>query len=338
MRKAIRKKRIILWCVLAAFCLIFQPVHAQADTQQKNTLTIEKTGRDMYFSLYQVAQRDGDGNYSWVHEFDNVVDMDVEQIFSDETAAAERIAETVDQQLPEGLQPVLKDVFVGADGKVVLSDHLEDGIYLLRGTSSDGKASAAPLLIALPHTLEDGTVSHEWVLDSAKVKVREKPDQLKVTKLWSGDTSSDRPKEVHVDIQKRSADNSIVQKIDDVVLSDENGWTYSWKDENPQEQGEWKVSEQKVSSGENNNSGYTVTIVKADSSENGSSAVTFQIKNTKKSPGNRSSKGSHKSIAGKVKTGDTMNLWLPVVFLVMAGGLALLLGWKFYRDNMETKR
>lgn len=177
------------------------------------------------------------------------------------------------------------------------------------------------------------------MLNSAKIKVREEVNQLSVQKIWSGDTTTDRPKEVYVDIRKLSEDNGILQKISDVVLSAENDWTYSWKDENPQENGTWKVSEQKISSGENDNSGYTVEIYSFGSSQDKAASMAFQIKNTKKGSGGQESQSSHigtsTGFAGIVKTGDTRNLWLPVVCLVTAGVLLLLLGWKLYRENAK---
>jgi hypothetical protein len=157
-------------------------------------------------------------------------------------------------------------------------------------------------LIALPGLGQDGRWQYE-VSANAKGEALPpvNPDEeveLKVLKLWRGDEGrNDRPKSVEVEIFC----DGILYKT--VILSEENHWAYSWsaKDSGAS----WTVVERNVPQG------YTMTVEAREGA--------FVLTNTW-TP-------TEPEIPVKPpQTGDTSNVLLYVLIMVISGSVLIILG------------
>lgn len=111
----------------------------------------------------------------------------------------------------------------GANGRVTFPN-LELGLYLIvQEGRPAGYYGVAPFLVSVPLEGETG-----WVYQvDASPKVQPQPDQpddekLTVKKVWRGG-SDHRPESVTVQLLRDG------EVFDTVVLSQENGWRYSWE-------------------------------------------------------------------------------------------------------------
>lgn len=71
--------------------------------------------------------------------------------------------------------------------------------------------------------------------------IPDNPESLTVKKVWKDDDGEDRPKEVTVELWSGST------LYDTVVLSRENGWSYTWT--NLPERSDWRIREKNIPSG-----------------------------------------------------------------------------------------
>ncbi len=71
--------------------------------------------------------------------------------------------------------------------------------------------------------------------------IPDNPESLTVKKVWEGDDGEDRPKEVTIELW---SGNTLYETV---VLSRENGWSYTWTD--LPEHSDWRIREKNVPSG-----------------------------------------------------------------------------------------
>lgn len=119
------------------------------------------------------------------------------------------------------------------DGKAALTK-LEPGLYLvtIENVTSGGVSYVfEPHLVAAPGW-DGGTFSFDRIVQAKYTKEPAKEFANHVTKVWSGDSGSVRPKSVIVDIYDGS------QLYRTVELHEGNGWSFSWDGE-----GDWSVKE-----------------------------------------------------------------------------------------------
>ena len=134
---------------------------------------------------------------------------------------------------------------------------LKPGLYLVSDATmvqEELTCYFASALVALPGLDEQGLWQYQ-VTVAAKPKVLPpiQPDEeleLKVLKLWKGDTGSDRPKTVEVQIFR---DGVIYETV---TLSQENHWSYHWTTK--ADGAIWHVVEKNVPEG------YTMTVEQRD--------------------------------------------------------------------------
>ena len=186
------------------------------------------------------------------------------------------------------------------EGQVCFRD-LKPGLYLAvtEKVSRDGWVySFDSALIALPGLDADGLWQYNVavVSKSAATALPETDAEMefKVLKLWKGDQGrSDRPESVEVEIFRNGA------SYQTVVLSEENHWAYCWKAKD--DGADWTVVERNIPSG------YTLTIEKREAS--------FVLTNTRPT-----------DPPDLPKTGDTANVMLWVVLMILSGSMLMVFG------------
>lgn len=193
----------------------------------------------------------------------------------------------------------------GANGRVTFPN-LELGLYLIvQEGRPAGYYGVAPFLVSVPLEGETG-----WVYQvDASPKVQPQPDQpddekLTVKKVWRGG-SDHRPESVTVQLLRDG------EVFDTVVLSQENGWRYSW--EGLDSSFRWTVVEAQVPEGctvEYSTAGMTITI-------------------TNTLPG----KPEEPTTPERPPLIQTGQLNWPIPILAGAGMLLMVLGWLLTREK-----
>ena len=131
---------------------------------------------------------------------------------------------------------------------------------------------------------------------AAKPDILTQPDadrQMKVLKLWKGDEArTDRPKSIDVEIFRNA------ESYKTVTLSENNHWSYTWtaKDDGSI----WNVVERNIPEG------YTMTVEERDTA--------FVLTNIRNTPG-----------TPPPATGDSANILLYVVLMLLSGGMLIIL-------------
>ena len=124
------------------------------------------------------------------------------------------------------------------------------------------------------------------------------PDEVKefkILKLWKGDNDSIRPEKIEAEILHNG------KSYKKVTLSKDNNWSYSWT---TQDDGAiWKVIERNVPSG------YVATVYDRDNS--------FVLTNTFEDGDER---------PPTPQTGDTSNVMLYVILMIVSGVMMIILG------------
>lgn len=180
------------------------------------------------------------------------------------------------------------------EGGAVRFKNLLPGLYLIAQTGSvDGYSTCAPFLVAVPEREND-----RWIYDidaTPKVEVTSL-SEITVKKVWNDD-GKNRPQSVTVQLY----DGKTV--ADTVNLSEENGWSYVWK--NVPKSDNWSVKEIDVPEG------YTPTYEK--------SGLTYTITNS-------------------TKLAQTGQLKWPIPALSAVGLLIFTCGWLMYfREKKHDK-
>lgn len=184
---------------------------------------------------------------------------------------------------------------------------LETGLYLVQQVfveQEDMGYLFDATLIALPGLSNAGLWQYQVSAAAKPQQIPpEKPVEYKVLKLWKGDTGrNDRPQSIQVEIFRNQ------EAVETVTLSQENQWVYSW---NAKDDGAiWTVVERNVPEG------YTVTLTKKE--------TTFVLTNTR--PPDPSD---------PPKTGDTDNVMLYTVLMLVSGMMLVILAILGKRKNHE---
>ena len=167
-------------------------------------------------------------------------------------------------------------------------------------------------LVALPSLNTEGNWLYQVTVASKSELIPPIDDEieLKVLKLWKGDEGrNNRPKSIEVEIFK---DGESYQKVE---LSQDNNWSYSWtaKDDGAK----WTVIER------NTPSGYTMTLEKRGNS--------FVLTNT------YTPKNPDEPFDAP-QTGDTSNIMLYVILMIVSGSMLIILGIIGKRNAHEENK
>ena len=254
------------------------------------------------FTVYQIAQRNGDGNFVFDAAWQNAAadsGIDVSG-FNRSTKAStlKRAAETFAGYAAKNASSATKRTATVEGGRAYFGN-LDAGMYLvLANPATVGNTTyyLQPYLISIPGENQDGSVTNNVSVAADKVtKTGKKVSANRVQKLWNDGGSSTRPSSVAVQIY--NGDKLYRQ----VELNAGNNWTYEWKGT-----GDWRVCEAGVPDG------YRCSISKTVDASKAKPILTFHITNKKSSDN-----GGSQPISGGGSTLPLTGDWLPVLAVVL---------------------
>lgn len=205
---------------------------------------------------------------------------------------------------------------------------LEPGLYLvssLRVAYQNSSCIFDSSLVALPGLESDGTWNYQTSINAKPevlpTKSPEENIQYKVLKVWKDDKES-RPQSIEIEIFK---DETSVNKV---ILSEDNNWCYRW---NTKDNGsQWTVVERNIPKG------YTMTMVER--------GTTFVLTNTlipdiPEKPTNTDNKENPSGVRDAFDilpaTGDTANIMLAMMILLISGTILIISGFKGRKQEYE---
>ena len=308
------KRRMAVIIVLMCFCLWLMPCYAMAasttdasepiNVNQECTLTLSyicdgTAFEDVSVKLYKIADVSSDFQYTLTSNFEssalilNGIRTNGEWNAIRSTLEAHIIADNIKT-----------DTIAKTDSEgLVCFETLKPGLYLaVVGNVTDGEITCFfdSALVALPGLSTEGDWQYQVTVTSKSEMIPPSDEEmeLKVLKLWKGDEGrNSRPKNIEVEIFK----NGMSHKK--IILTKDNNWSYSWTAKN--DGTKWTVIERSTPSG------YTMTVENRDNS--------FILTNTY-TPGKPD--GSFDA----PQTGDTSNIMLYVILMIVSGSMLIILG------------
>ena len=308
------KRRMAVIIILICFCFWLPtcPVKAVSTTDasepinvnQECMLTLSYTCdgtafEDVSVKLYKIADVSSDFQYTLTSNFEssalilNGIRTNGEWNVIRSTLEAHIVADNI------AAEAIVK---TDSEGLVCFED-LKPGLYLAvvgTVTQKDITCSFDSALVALPGLNTEGIWQYQVTVASKSeiIPPGEKDVELKILKLWKGDEGrNSRPKYIEVEIFK---DEESYKKV---VLSQDDNWSYSWtaKDDGAK----WTVIER------NTPSGYAMTLEKRSTS--------FVLTNT------YTPKNPDEPFDAP-QTGDTSNIMLYVILMIVSGSMLIILG------------
>jgi len=266
---------------------------------------------DISVKLYKIADVSSDFQYKLTSSFEksalilNGVRTNGEWDVIRSTLEAHIVAENI-----------AADAIAKTDSEGIFCfEDLKPGLYLAvvgTVTQEDITCFFDSALVALPGLNTEGVWEYQVAVASKSELIPPIDDEieLKVLKLWKGDEGrNNRPKSIEVEIFK---DGESYQKVE---LSQDDNWSYSWtaKDDGAK----WTVIER------NTPSGYTMTLEKRGNS--------FVLTNT------YTPKNPDEPFDAP-QTGDTSNIMLYVILMIISGSMLIILGIIGKRNAHEENK
>ena len=304
-------RRMAIIGLLLCLCLAWLPRSAQgastADacepiaTDRTCTLTLTYSCSGVSFSglpvkLYQIAEASAEARYTLTGRFrDSALELNGIRT----NGEWEMIRTTLEAHiLANSIAP---DAVAETDLNGEISfDTLKPGLYLVESVygEQDGlQCSFRSSLIALPGLDTEGLWQYDLTVSlKPEILPPVEPDELsyQILKLWKDNGSQEkRPVSIRVEIFRDGVSCGIV------ILSEENNWTYRWSA--PADGSRWMVVEREIPDG------YSVTVEER--------STTFLITNT-----------ISKDPPGNPQTGDSANIQLVLVLLLLSGAGLIGLG------------
>ena len=181
---------------------------------------------------------------------------------------------------------------------------LRPGLYLAipgTGTAGDTEYVFESALVALPGLSTDGRWQYQVAVTAKGAPLPpvggDSEVSYKILKLWNGDDSSSRPRQIQVEIFRNG------ESYQTVTLSKDDNWSYTWTTED--DGATWTIAERNVPSG------YTATMERRE--------YTFLLTNTLDPEDDPPE-------VEPPKMGDTLNLLLYMLLAFGSGILLILLG------------
>lgn len=272
------------------------------DLNRSSTITVQYDVSEIEFELYKVFDVNPDSSLIVSEKFESLKDQVDFSKTATESESAE-LAATLDEYAQlDDYKPDYKAT-VSEDGTALFPD-VKPGVYLLKSEThvySKRNYITQPVLFYAP---KENLVDLKWDYSFTLIpKAESKPalrDPLKVVKVWNDrdDRKKIRPKEITITL------NLDGKFYTEVVLSEENNWTYTW-DDIPVETG-YQIVEKDVPAG------YTVSYKETGNEISSVHTITNTLK---EEPGPRPPR--------KPNTGSSSN-W--TMWLSMAGLSSLCLG------------
>lgn len=289
-----------------------EPINVNQECMLTLTYTCDGTAfEDVSVKLYKIADVSSDFQYKLTSPFEqselilNGIRTNGEWDVIRSTLEAHIIADNINA-----------DAVAKTDSEgMVYFENLKPGLYLATvGVITKGELMCYfdSALVALPGLSADGSPQYQVTVASKSEMIppSDKEIELKVLKLWKGDEGrNSRPKNIEVEIFRDSA------SYKKIVLSQDNNWSYNWsaKDDGAK----WTVIERSTPSG------YTMTV------ENRNNSFILTNTYTPKNPDGP---------FDAPQTGDTSNIMLYVIFMIVSGSMLIILGIIGKRNaHEETK-
>jgi hypothetical protein len=289
-----------------------EPINVNQECMLTLTYTCDGTAfEDVSVKLYKIADVSSDFQYKLASPFEqselilNGVRTNGEWDVIRSTLEAHIIADNINA-----------DAIAKTDSEgIVCFEDLKPGLYLAvvgTVTQEDITCFFDSALVALPGLNTEGVWEYQVTVASKSELIPPIDDEieLKVLKLWKGDeVRNNRPKSIEVEIFK---DGESYQKVE---LSQDDNWSYSWtaKDDGAK----WTVIER------NTPSGYTMTLEKRGNS--------FVLTNT------YTPKNPDEPFDAPL-TGDTSNIMLYVILMIVSGSMLIILGIIGKRNAHEENK
>ncbi len=309
------KRRMGIIAFILCICLYLIPCQVQAastsdakepiSTNENCSLTISYCSGGIAFSelpvnLYKIADVSADYQYTLTSSFEksNLILNGIQTV-----GEWNVIRSTLETYI------LANDITAGFNAKTDFEgkasfDALKPGLYLAiteRIIQDETTYVFDSALIALPGLGADGLWQYQLDVTSKSEIIPPSRDdeeiEYKVLKLWKGDGgSSARPATIEIEIFRNGT------SYQTTTLSENNHWTYTWsaKDDGS----DWKVVERNIPTG------YTMTIEERETS--------FVLTNTS----NRDVPDNPDS----PQTGDTSNILLWVILMIVSGSMLIILG------------
>ena len=322
------KRRMGIIAFILCICLYLIPCQVQAastsdakepiSTNENCSLTISYCNGGIAFSelpvnLYKIADVSADYQYTLTSSFEksNLILNGIQTV-----GEWNVIRSTLETYI------LANDITAGFNAKTDFEgkasfDALKPGLYLAiteRIIQDETTYVFDSALIALPGLGADGLWQYQIDVTSKSEIIPPSRDdeeiELKVLKLWKGDEGrNSRPKNIEVEIFR---DGASYKKVE---LSQDDNWSYSWtaKDDGAK----WTVIER------NTPSGYTMTLEKRGNS--------FVLTNT------YTPKNPDEPFDAP-QTGDTSNIMLYVILMIVLGSMLIILGIIGKRNAHEENK
>ena len=315
------KRRIGLIAFWLCFCLCLTPCVLQVasaaeikepiSTEKECSLTITYGYDGTVFAgqsveLYKVAEVSADALYSLTAPF-----ADSKLILNGIQTQGEWnvIRSTLETLVLANQVTPLKTAVTNASGQACFTQ-LSPGLYLVLPVNVVQETLTCcfdAVLVALPGLEDNGRWQYQITV-AAKPQALPpiQPDeelQLKVLKLWKdGEGSAHRPQSIEVEIFR---DGTSYQTV---ILSEENNWSYSWSAK--KDGASWKVVERNIPTE------YVMTVEERSS--------TFILTNTLSSD----------TPVTPPLTGDSLNLLLYIIPMLISGSLLMIVGITGKRERL----
>lgn len=309
------KRRIGIIAFILCICLYLIPCQVQAastadakepiSTNENCSLTISYCSGGIAFSelpvkLYKIADVSADYQHTLTSSFEksNLILNGIQTV-----GEWNVIRSTLETYILANDITADFNARTDVEGKASF-DALKPGLYLAiteRIIQDKTTYVFDSALIALPGLGADGLWQYQVDATSKSETIppseNDEETEFKVLKLWKGDSgSSARPTAIEVEIFRNGT------SYQTATLSEDNHWTYTWsaKDDGSN----WKVVERNIPTG------YTMTI-----EERGTSFVLTNTLN-QDVPDNPDAP----------QTGDTSNIMLWVILMIVSGSMLVILG------------
>lgn len=309
------KRRMGIIAFILCICLYLIPCQVQAastsdakepiSTNENCSLTISYCSGGIAFSelpvnLYKIADVSADYQYTLTSSFEksNLILNGIQTVGEWNVIRSTLETYILANDITEGFNA--KTDF---EGKASF-DALKPGLYLAiteRIIQDETTYIFDSALIALPGLGADGLWQYQVDITSKSEIIPPSQDdeeiELKVLKLWKGDGgSSARPTTIEIEIFRNGT------SYQTATLSENNHWTYTWsaKDDGS----DWKVVERNIPTG------YTMTIEERETSFVLTNTLNRDVPDNPDSP----------------QTGDTSNIMLWVILMIVSGSMLIILG------------
>ena len=309
------KRRMGIIAFIICICLYLIPCQVQAastsdakepiSTNENCSLTISYCSGGIAFSelpvnLYKIADVSADYQYTLTSSFEksNLILNGIQTV-----GEWNVIRSTLETYILANDITADFNAKTDFEGKASF-DALKPGLYLAiteRIIQEETTYVFDSALIALPGLDADGLWQYQVDVTSKSEIIPPSRDdeeiELKVLKLWKGDGgSSARPAIIEIEIFRNGT------SYQTATLSENNHWTYTWsaKDDGS----DWKVVERNIPTG------YTMTIEERETSFVLTNTLNRDVPDNPDSP----------------QTGDTSNIMLWVILMIVSGSMLIILG------------